>query len=251
MLSVAGSRVRTIREGVAMMSFRVKRMATLGLAVAVLFGGTVFVAGSSQAAVKKATVSVFHAIPEGMGVDVVDVFADGTRVINNLKPGELKSLRLRPGKYDIGIYVNGQRPTKDEPVLAIDDVRLLSGTCSTITANLDEAGNPATNVFANCVSRNPVGEGRLTVRHVAAAPEVDVLVGGSVAFGSLSNGASATKQLPATTYALTVALADTDTRVLGPLNVTLTRPLNMIVYVWGSAEDGTLAFKVQRVPINR
>ncbi|NKB92309.1 MAG: hypothetical protein GKR85_08535 [Candidatus Nanopelagicales bacterium] len=67
----------------------------------------------------------------------------------------------------------------------------------------------------------------------------------------MSNGASAYKQLPTTTYAMTVALADSDTQVMGPLNLKIVRPFNTIVYVWGSAADGTLAYKVQRVPINR
>jgi len=62
-----------------------------------------------------------------------------------------------------------------------------------VTANLDENGVPTTDTFANCVARNPVGEGRITVRHIEAAPAVDVLVGGNVAFGNLTNGAAATK----------------------------------------------------------
>lgn len=208
-------------------------------------------APQSQAAEKKASISVFHAIPEGYGVDVVDVYADGGRIMNNLKSGELKSMRVRPGTYDIEIYVNGERPKVDEPVLEIDRVTFLSGTCSTVTANLDEVGTPTTNVFANCVARNPVGEGRITVRHIAAAPAVDVLAGGNVVFGNLTNGAAATKRLPASTYAVTVNLANSDDRVLGPANLNITRPFNTIVYAWGSAAEGTLALKVQRVPINR
>ena len=208
-------------------------------------------APQSQAAEKKASISVFHAIPEGYGVDVVDVYADGGRIMNNLKSGELKSMRVRPGTYDIEIYVNGERPKVDEPVLEIDRVTFLSGTCSTVTANLDEVGTPTTNVFANCVARNPVGEGRITVRHIAAAPAVDVLAGGNVIFGNLTNGAAATKRLPASTYAVTVNLANSDDRVLGPANLNITRPFNTIVYAWGSAAEGTLALKVQRVPINR
>lgn len=208
-------------------------------------------APQSQAAEKKASISVFHAIPEGYGVDVVDVYADGGRIMNNLKSGELKSMRVRPGTYDIEIYVNGERPKVDEPVLEIDRVTFLSGTCSTVTANLDEVGTPTTNVFANCVARNPVGEGRITVRHIAAAPAVDILAGGNVIFGNLTNGAAATKRLPASTYAVTVNLANSDDRVLGPANLNVTRPFNTIVYAWGSAAEGTLALKVQRVPINR
>jgi len=220
--------------------------------IAMAFTGVVTAqAPQSEAAQKKASISVFHAIPEGYGADVVDIYADGGRIMNNVKSGELKSMRVRPGTYDIEIYVNGERPKVDEPILEIDRVTFLSGTCSTVTANLDEVGTPTTNVFANCVARNPVGEGRITVRHIAAAPAVDVLAGGNVIFGNLTNGSAATKRLPASTYAVTVNLANSVDRVLGPANVNITRPFNTIVYAWGSAAEGTLALKVQRVPINR
>jgi hypothetical protein len=153
--------------------------------------------------------------------------------------------------YDLEIYVNGERPRRDDPVLEVENVTFLAGTCSTVTANLDEDGTPTTDVFANCVARNGPGEGRVTVRHIAAAPAVDVLAGGNMVFGNITNGAAATKKVPAATYAITLNSADFDTQVLGPANVLVNRPFNTIVYAWGSAADGTLAFKVQRVPINR
>ena len=217
----------------------------------VVSGGVAASTTAANAAVKKASVSVFHAIPEGLGVDVVDIYADGGRLFNNVKSGQLKSLRVRPGTYDIEIFVDGERPKKDEPVLEIDSVTFLPGTCSTVTANLDEVGIPTTNVFANCTARNDVGEGRITVRHIAAAPAVDVLAGGNVIFGNLTNGSSATKQVTAATYAMTVSPADSQTRLLGPVNLAVTRPFNTVVYVWGSQAEGTLDFKVHRIPINR
>ena len=230
----------------------IKRVAVVGALVAlVASGGAAVSATAVEASTKKASISVFHAIPAGLGVNVVDVYADGGRIINNLKSGELKSLRVRPGTYDLEIYVNGERPRRDDPVLEVENVTFLAGTCSTVTANLDEDGTPTTNVFANCVARNGPGEGRVTVRHIAAAPAVDVLAGGNVVFGNITNGGSATKQVPAATYAMTVNLADSETRVLGPANVLVNRPFNTIVYAWGSAAEGSLALKVQRIPINR
>ena len=208
-------------------------------------------APQSQAVQQKASISVFHAIPEGLGVDVVDVYADGGRIMNNLKSGELRSMRVRPGTYDLEIYVNGERPRRDDPVLAVENVIFLAGTCSTVTANLAEDGSPTTNVFANCVARNGPGEGRVTVRHIAAAPAVDLLAGGSVVFGNITNGAAATKKVPAATYVMTLNSADFDNRVLGPATVPVNRPFNTIVYAWGSAAEGTLALKVQRVPTMR
>ena len=230
----------------------IKRLAVVGALTALVASSSAAVSASTvEASTHKASISVFHAIPAGLGVNVVDVYADGGRIINNLKSGEIKNLRVRPGTYDLEIFVNGERPQRDEPVLEIENVTFLAGTCSTVTANLDEVGTPTTNVFANCVARNGRGEGRVTVRHIAAAPAVDVLAGGNVVFGNITNGGSATKQVSAATYAMTVNLADSDTQVLGPANVLVNRPFNTIVYAWGSAAEGTLALKVQRIPINR
>jgi len=195
----------------------------------------------------KATVSVLHAIPAGKGADVVDVYAGDIRLLNNLTAGQLRTLKVRQGTYDIGIYADGSMPGSGQPLLAIDNAVFLAGTCSTITANLDAAGAPTTNRFADCSAKNPVGFGRLTVRHVAAAPAVDFRANGEVLFGALTNGASATKRVAASNYAVTVSLANNDAVVLGPTTVNAVRPFNTIVYAWGSATDGTLALATQRV----
>jgi hypothetical protein len=196
---------------------------------------------------EKATVAVLHAIPAGKGADVVDVYAGDTRLLNNLTPGQLRTLKVRPGTYDIGIYADGSMPGSGQPLLALDNAVFLAGTCSTITANLDAAGAPTTNRFADCSAKNPVGFGRLTVRHIAAAPAVDFRANGQVLFGALTNGASATKRVEASNYAITVSLANNDAVVLGPTTVNAVRPFNTIVYAWGSATDGTLALATQRV----
>ena len=59
-----------------------------------------------------------------------------------------------------------------------------SGNVS-IIANLDAAGNPALNVFTNDTSAIPAGQGRLVVRHTAAAPAVDIRANGAVAFANV------------------------------------------------------------------
>ena len=234
------------------MRSRFARLIVLPSAVAlVAAAGSVASVGSAQAAEQRASVSVFHAIPAGLGADVVDVYADGARIINNLRSGQLTNIKVRPGTYDIEIFVDGERPTQDDPVLTADNVTFLAGFCSTLTANLNEAGQPTTEVFANCTSRTPVGTGRITVRHIAAAPAVDVLADGQVLFGNILNGASATQRVGAGPYNVSVALANSDTAVLGPSTLAINRPFNTIVYAWGSAADGTLALKVQRIPVVR
>lgn len=226
------------------------RTRILAIFAAALIGLGVTAPGAVAAPNKsktKATVSILHAIPAGKGADVVDVYAGDIRLLNNLTPGQLRTLKVRPGTYDIGIYADGSMPGSGQPLLALDNAVFLAGTCSTITANFDATGSPATNRFADCSAKNPVGFGRLTVRHIAAAPAVDFRANGEVLFGALTNGASATKRVEAGNYAITVSLANNEAVVLGPTAENIVKPFNTIVYAWGSATDGTLALATQRV----
>lgn len=223
------------------------RLRFLAVLTAALLGLGLTAPAVSAAPNNKAIVSVLHAIPEGKGADIVDVYAGDIRLLNKLTPGQLRTLKVRQGTYDIGIYADGSMPGSGHPLLAIDNAVFLAGTCSTITANLDAAGAPTTNRFADCSAKKPVGFGRLTVRHIAAAPAVDSRANGEVLFGALTNGASATKRVAASNYAVTVSLANNDAVVIGPRTANAVRPCNTIVYAWGSATGRTLALATQQV----
>ena len=84
--------------------------------------------------------------------------------------------------------------------VAIDagDTTLPASGNHTIIAHLDAEGTPTLAVFENDTSATAAGEGRLTVRHTAAAPAVDVLADGEPAFTNLSNPneASADRRKP-------------------------------------------------------
>ena len=105
------------------------------------------------------------------------------------------------------------------------------------------------NFFTNDTAQTKAGEGRLTVRHVAAAPAVDILAGGSPVIEDLTNPNEATLNLPASTVSAVVALAGTTEPVLGPADVPVQDGVLTIVYAWGSAEDGNLALATQTVTV--
>lgn len=201
-------------------------------------------AAPAQAA-DMATVSVLHAIPTGSGADVVDVYAGDALLIDNFTPGTLKTLEVPAGTYDLGVYADGQTPAADSPVLEATGVEVPAGANATVTANLDAAGAPALNVFVNDTSSTAAGEARVTVRHIAAAPEVDVRVDGTVAFSDLANPNEVKTDLAAGSYEADVVLAGTDTVVIGPATLDLAEGSNTIVYAWGSAEGENLALAVQ------
>jgi hypothetical protein len=192
-----------------------------------------------------ATVSVLHGIPEGAGADVVDVYVNGDLFIDDFTPGSLETATVPGGTYDLAVYADGEGPDNGDPVLAADGVEVPGGANATVTANLDAEGAPALNVFVNDISMVAAGEARLTVRHVAAAPAVDVLADGAVLFSNLTNPNEDLADVPAGAYEAAVNLAGTDTTAIGPAPVELAAGANTIVYAWGSAEEGNLALATQ------
>lgn len=196
---------------------------------------------------RTATVSVLHAIPAGLGADKVDVYAGNALLIDNFTPGSLKTLRVPAGTYDLGVFADGQKPGANAAVLSAKGVKVPAGANATVTANLDAAGKPALNVFVNDTKPAKKGDGRLTVRHIAAAPAVDVRAGGKAIITDLVNPQSRSLDVPAGKYDADVVLAGTSTVAIGPATVQVKRGFNTIVYAWGSAADGTLKLAVQQV----
>ena len=108
----------------------------------------------------------------------VDVYVDGERTINDFKPGTLAGpLELPGGTYSVAITAADADDDSD-PAIGPIDVTVEDNGNYTIVAHLEEGGDPTATAFENDTSTVDAGLGRLTVRHVAAAPAVDVLAGG-------------------------------------------------------------------------
>ena len=190
-----------------------------------------------------ASVSVLHAIP---GV-VVDVYVDNKRVIDNFEPGTLtKTFRIAAGSYTLAITA-ADAADASAPVIGPVDLTVASGMNYTAVAHLSEAGDPTAALFTNDTSAPGDGQGRLTVRHVAAAPAVDVLANGVPAITGLTNPNESVLVLPVGTISAAVAAAGTTAALIGPADVDIAARTNTIVYAWGSLADGNLALAVQSV----
>ncbi|WP_104173277.1 DUF4397 domain-containing protein [Arthrobacter sp. Y81] len=191
-----------------------------------------------------AKLSVLHGVP-GL---TVDVWVDGDLTLDDFTPGTLAGpLELAAGDYEIAITA-ADATSADNPVIGPVDVELDGGGDYTAVAHLDADGAPTATLFANDTKapRND-SKGKLTVRHVAAAPAVDVLAGGTAVIEGLSNPDEATLKLEAGTVSASVAAAGTTAPVIGPADITVEAGKNTIVYAWGSLADGTLAVAVQVV----
>ena len=71
----------------------------------------------------------------------------------------------------------------DAAILEANDVALKAGKNYTAVANLNADGDPNIKLFTNKVAPVKAGKARLTVRHTAAAPAVNVWANGSVLIG--------------------------------------------------------------------
>jgi hypothetical protein len=207
-------------------------VASLGLMVA-----------PATAATGDAQLSVLHAIPD----TPVDVYVNGDLTLDDFQPGDLAGpLALPGGDYEVAITAPDAADASD-PILGPATVTLEAGGNYTAVAHLNADGDPTLTPYANDISATAAGEGRLTVRHDAAAPAVDVLAGGTPVIEGLTNPDEQTLNLPAGTISASVAAAGTTDPVIGPADVNVQEGALTIVYAWGSLDDGNLALATQTI----
>lgn len=213
--------------------------------VALMAGITaVAFAAPASADEHESTVSVLHGVP-GL---TVDVYVNGEEAIPDFEPGTLTDpMMMAAGSYDIDIYADGDTPDTAEPALSASGLEVPGGANLTLAAHLGEDGTPMLSAFVNDVSQTAAGEARLTVRHAAAAPAVDVRAGGTPVIEGLTNPNEEVLNLPAGTVSADVVLAGTEDVVLGPADLNLAEGTNTIVYAWGSAADANLDLAVQTI----
>ncbi len=206
--------------------------------------------GTAGAAGTDGTVYVVHGIP---GVPV-DVYVNDAETLPNFQPGTVAGpLTLPAADYTIKILKAGD-PATGTPVIE-KKVTLPAGANVSLVANLDASGTPVLSVFVNDTAAAPAGEGRLVVRHTAAAPAVDVLANGSPAFTNLSNGQEGQANLPAGTISASVVATGTTTPALiGPADVPVEAGMATVVYAVGAPASGstasTLGVVTQQIPLS-
>jgi hypothetical protein len=203
----------------------------LALAVAVLVAW----ATPASAQSPSARIHLLHGVP-GVTVDVV---AGGEVVIENFEFKGTQDLSALAGQTltELEVRVAGT----DQVAIDAGDVQLPASGNHTVIAHLDAGGEPTLGVFENDTTPAAAGQGRLTVRHAAAAPAVDVLAGGEPAFTNLANGQQDSADLPAGTISASVVpTGATEPVVLGPADLPVEDGSGLVVYAVGSLDDGSM-----------
>lgn len=177
-----------------------------------------------------ARIHLIHGIP---GVPV-DVLVDGSPVISGFQPGDIEDISAFAGQTLTNLQVTAEGDPGTVLIDAGDTDLPASGNFS-IIAHWEEGKTPTLGVFPNDTSETAAGEGRLTVRHTADAPAVDVLAGGSPVIEGLENPNEEILDLPVGTVSAAVAVAGSTDPVIGPADITIEEGTNLIVYAVGSA----------------
>lgn len=218
------------------------RAVILAVAGLVLVGLVPLTGGGAPAGAATTRVHLIQGVPDAS----VDVAIGGRTAISDL------GFR---GTYDLTTLgsrlpaVTVTRAGTGEVLLAAGDVQLPEGENLTVVLHLKLDGSVGLASFANDVSPLEPGESRLIVRHLAAAPAVDVLSAGKAVFENLANGGEVKADLPpGTVSASLVPAGSAGPAILGPADVTLEAGTAVIVYGLGSIERNTMAVATESIP---
>jgi len=189
-----------------------------------------------------ATIMLTHGIPD----TDVDVDVDGSVVIDGFSFGDMEDLSAFAGQTLAGLTVN--LAGTDTVALDLGDFAVPATGNFTVVAHLDADGNPTASVFENDTSTIAAGEGRLVVRHTAAAPAVDILANGAAEFTNVTNGQEGQVDLAAGTITAEVVPTGVITPVvIGPADLPITEGASLIVYAVGSLDADNLSVLTQSI----
>lgn len=175
-------------------------------------------------------ISLIHGIP---GLEV-DIYADGDLLLDEFEFPDREDLSLLAGTTIDMLEV--RRSGTNEVAVEAEDVDLPTEGNFSIVAHLNADAVPTLSVFSNNVDQIDAGQGRLTVRHAAAAGLIDVLLDGEAIQTDLENGKEVVGPLEPGTYMVEARDDDGDT-VLDPQSVTIEEGVATVIYVVGSADD--------------
>jgi hypothetical protein len=211
---------------------RLARAAGGALIASAIVLGTAGVASAQETG----SVYVVHGIPD----TPVDVYVDGERAIDDFAPGTVKGpLDLPAGPHQVAVFPADATDDSGQPLLSAQ-ATLPAGGDVTLAAHLSAEGKPTLTPLVDDVSSVPAGQARVVVRHLAAAPAVDVLAGGEPVVRGITNPDQEALVVPAGTVSASVAAAGTTAPVIGPADLTLEEGTTTFVHAIGSLDQKSL-----------
>lgn len=204
----------------------------------------------SSASAEAARLFIIHGIP-GVNVDVYANLAGqpvGTSpTIAGFQPKQIVDLTAGPATVDIRIFAQGANPQTATPVIQVLGAAVPGPGEISILAHLDAHGVPTATIYTNDTSRPLAGAARVSVRHAAAAPAVQLVAGG-VPKLALTNPYFGDLEVPAgVAIPLQLQTPFAGAAITPQGSLTLTAGMRYFVYAIGSVSGGTFDFIVQAV----
>ena len=211
-----------------------KIVAVLGAAfVTGLFGlmGAGPAAAQSDDAVR---INLINGIPDSG----VDVEFEGGESISDFGFRDTYDLSALAGSSD-GVTITDSG--SGDSLLDVDQLVLPASGNVSVLLHLKVDGSVSLSTFENDLSSIEAGSSRLVIRHLAAAPPVDVLAAGEVVFDGLGNGQERSADLDAgDVTASLVPSGEEGPVVIGPADLPLVEGDMLIVYGLGSLDEDTM-----------
>lgn len=199
---------------------------------------------SATAAEAASRVFVIHGIP-GVPVDVYANPSGGpiasTPTIPGFQPKQVVDVTVGAATFDIRIFAQGADPQTATPVIAVLGAVIPDNVELSILAHLDAEGEPTATVYRNDPAPVAAGWARVSVRHAAEAPAVQLAVNG-VPKLALTNPYFGDLEVPATTLPLQVQTAFSGNAVTPVASLAFASGTRYFVYAIGSLTGGTLDF---------
>lgn len=196
----------------------------------------------TTSAQSSADLTLVHGIPG----TTVDLSVDGTVVIDSFVPGSLANISSFAGQTLQNVTITDD-DTGDVVIGPISSFEIPDSGSHSIVAHLDDEGTAVISTFENNTDEATTAEARLTLRHTAEAPAVDLIIGDQRPIVGATNGQSAELELPDGTVSDAQLAPTGDVAIAEIATLDLAANTNTIVYAVGSADDDTLDFVVQIV----
>ena len=205
---------------------------------------------ASASAAEAGRVFIIHGIP-GVPVDVYATVAGApipaTPSIAGFQPKQIADLTAGPVTVDIRIFAAGANPQTASPVIAVLGAAVPGPGEISILAHLDATGAPTATIYTNDNSAPLPGAARVSVRHAAQAPAVQLVAGG-VPKLALTNPYFGDLEVPAgVALPLQLQVPFSGAAITPTATLAFNAGVRYFVYAIGSVSGGTFDFIVQAV----
>lgn len=209
----------------------------------------ILLTASASAADAASRVFVIHGIP-GVPVDVYATVAGApipdTPTLPDFQPKAIADIPVGGAlSVDVRIFAQGANPQSATPVIAVLGAAIPDNVELSILAHLDGHGAPTATIYQN--DNSPVADGmaRVSVRHAAQAPAVQLVAGGFPKL-ALTNPYFGDLEVPASTIPLQLQIPFTGAPVTSIAQLQFASGTRYFVYAIGSFPD-TFDFILQAV----